>query len=145
MTRLYADTSALARAYLPEEPDHPTLRSLLLDGPDVVVTSEITRVELTSALAAADRAGRLTDLATLLARVEADCGVAGRILLLALRPDVALPRARLLVLEHPLTTLDALHLAVALDEAVDGDEELVFVTRDERQGAAAEAFGLEVR
>jgi hypothetical protein len=145
VTRLYADTSALARAYLQDEPDHPTLRSLLLEGPDVVVTSEITRVELTSALAAADRAGRLADLATLLARVEADCGVAGRILLLAFRPDVALPRARRLVLEHPLTTLDALHLAVALDEALGGDEEIVFVTRDDRQRVAAGAFGLEIR
>lgn len=42
-----------------------------------VVTSELTRVELAGAASAAQRAGRIDDLASLLDRVDADCGVDG--------------------------------------------------------------------
>ncbi len=53
MTLLYADPSALARAYLADEPDHAMLREMLLAGPDQVVTSALARVELASAIRAA--------------------------------------------------------------------------------------------
>ena len=44
MTVLYADTSAVLRAYFHDEPDHETLRDLLLQGADLVITSELTRL-----------------------------------------------------------------------------------------------------
>ncbi len=147
MTLLYADPSALIRAYFVDEPDHEDLRALLLEGTAPVVTSELARVELASAVGAASRAGRLRRWRGLLARMDADCGAEGPVTLIALRPPVVLPAAYELVLEQRLRTLDALHLAVALREcpplAGDGDVELV--TRDEQQAAAAKALGLAVR
>jgi predicted nucleic acid-binding protein len=147
VTLLYADTSAILRAYFADEPDHDELRALLLEGSDSVVTSEIARVELASAVRAASRAARLLRWRALLARIDADCAEAGPIALLALRPAIVLPRAYRLVLDHRLRTLDALHLAVALEEGpalADGGA-IEFVSRDEDQAAAAGALGFALR
>lgn len=67
--------------------------------------------------------------------------------LLALRPPGVFERAYRLVLDHRLPTLDALHLAVALEECprLAGDDDIVLVGRDEQQAAAATAVGLTVR
>jgi uncharacterized protein len=147
VTLLYADTSALIRAYFLDEPDHAALRSLLLEGDDPVVASEITRVEIASAIRAAATAGRFPRWRQLLARVDSDCGEAGPIALLAFRSHVVLPTAYQLVLDHRLRTLDAVHLAVAIEEcpALAGEGEVAFVTRDRDQAAAAEAVGFSVR
>ncbi|MGH2670789.1 MAG: PIN domain-containing protein, partial [bacterium] len=59
MSLLYADTSALVRAYFEDEPDHARLREKLLEGEEPVVTSELARVELASAIRAAAETGRL--------------------------------------------------------------------------------------
>ena len=145
MSVRYADTSALLRCYLIDEDDHERLRGLLLEGPEPVVTSEITRLEMASAAAAAARAGRIADAAAVLAAFDADCGDDGPLALLRMQPEDVLPRAVALVQQQRLRTLDAIHLAVALDVprllAVD---DLGFVTRDQGQAAAAEALGLPV-
>lgn len=111
-----------------------------------VLTSDLARVELASAVRAAGRARRVDDWHGLLARIDADCDAEGPITLLELRPSPTIATARRLVLEHRLAALDALHLAVALEDArvVAGDEELVFVTRDRDQATAAAALGLAV-
>ena len=72
MSVLFADTSALVRAYLPDEPRHPELRKLLLDGDQPVVASELARIEFASAAHAAERAGGVDDRHDLLARFDAD-------------------------------------------------------------------------
>lgn len=146
MNPLYADASAIVRAYFDDEPGHEELRTLLLESGVPVVTSELARVELAAAVRAAGRARRVPDWRALLDRVERDCGNDGPITLLELRPPAALATAHRLVLEHDLRSLDALHLAVALEDArvVAGDEELVFVTRDRDQATAAAALGLAV-
>jgi predicted nucleic acid-binding protein len=145
---LYADTSAIVRAHLPDEPDHPTMASLLLDGENVVVSSELTRIEFTSAIASAHRAGHLEDPAKILERFETDCwDDDGLLTLLRFDPITAMPLARELVRAHPLRTLDALHLAVALTDAREtglGDR-VAMVTGDHRLADAAKANGLEVR
>ncbi|CAN5546227.1 hypothetical protein BH24ACT26_BH24ACT26_07260 [soil metagenome] len=117
-----------------------------MDGDEPVVTSELARVELASAIQAAARAGRLRRPGGVLARIDADCQEAGPIALLRLRPQALVPLAYKLVLEHRLRTLDALHLAVALEECpiLAGDEDIVFVTRDENQATAASAMSLAV-
>jgi uncharacterized protein len=142
----YVDTSALVRCYFPDEPDHEELRALLLDGADPVVTSELTRLELASAVHAAGRARRLADPTALLALVDTDCSEDGPIALLRLQPDVVFGLAAALVAEHPLRSLDALHLAVARSTAAElaAGEPVVLVTRDHRQAAAAEALGMAV-
>lgn len=146
MSLIYADTSALLRAYFADEPDHAQLRAMLLEGDQPVVTTELARVELASAIRAAGEAGRLGGIRGLLARIDADCGEDGPVALIRLRPEVVLPRAYRLALEHRLRTLDALHLAVAIEECValaeDGD--ILFVTRDEHQAEAASTLGMGV-
>jgi predicted nucleic acid-binding protein len=142
---LYADTSALVRAYFADEPDHTALRELLLHGADPVVSSELARLEFASAVMAARRAGRLRKAQTVLDRFDADCGDEGPLTLVrCLQPGPVLAAAFDLVRRHCLRTLDALHLAVALTDVSDlaAGLPVVLVTRDEAQAHAAVAAGL---
>jgi predicted nucleic acid-binding protein len=145
LSLLYADTSALVRAYFADEVDHSLLNRRLLQGTDPVVTSELARVELASAVAAAARGGRLRRPRIVLDRFDADCADDGPLALLRLDPLPILERAHTLVLEHPLRTPDAIHLAVALGDAAElaAGEPVIFVTRDQVQAEAARALGLE--
>ena len=144
MSLIYADSSALVRAYFPDEPDHADMRTLLLEGNEPVVTSEIARLELASAARAASSGGRLSRWSELLARIDLDLAEGGPIGPIGLRPDLILPAAYRLVVEHRLRTLDAIHLAVCVEEcpAFAGDDTIIFVTRDRKQAAAARALGL---
>ncbi len=146
MSLLYADSSALARAYFSDEKDHAVLRTMLLEGNEPVVTSEIARIELASAVRAAS--GRhLARVRDLLARIDSDFAEGGRIGPIDLRSEIILPAAYRLVVEHGLRTLDAIHLAVCVEDcpAFAGDSPIAFVTRDLDQAAAARALGLDVR
>lgn len=147
MSVLYADPSALLRAYLSDEPEHEHIRELLFAASQRVVTCEVSRVEHASAIHAAARGGRISDPATFLDRFDLESGDEGKVTLLALRPEPILRVAHQLVSAHRLRALDAIHLAVALDhrDAVPGTGDLVFVTRDADQAAAASALGLTVR
>lgn len=146
MRLLYADSSAIIRAYFADEADHDQLRALLLEGAEAVMTSELARVELAGAVRSAHRAHRLRRPGSLLARIDADCGPDGPIALLCLEPSKVLPLAYRLVGEHPLRTLDAIHVAVAFEEAgvLAHDQEMAFVTRDQNQARAARAIGLTI-
>jgi uncharacterized protein len=140
----YVDTSALIRAYFSGEPDHQRLRELLLEGDAPVVTSALTRVEFASAIAAAGRAGRLRRQRVLLDRFDADCRDGGPLTLLDFDAASVFPLARRFVRAHPVRTLDAIHLAVALTDARElaAGEPVSLVTRDKAQAAAAESLGL---
>ena len=142
MGLLYADTSALARLYLRDEPDSEHLIALLLASPESVITSELARTELARAVKSAERAGRILDADPVLERIDAHLGT--RIALVELRPKTILPRARDLILHHRLNTLDAIHLAVAIEESEALGEPIVFVTRDGEHAIAARELGLEV-
>lgn len=132
------------RAYLPDEVDHAALRLQLLDGEDPVISSVVARLEFASAAHAAARAHRLSDPAALLARFDADCLPGGGLSLLVLRPEAVLATAYRILAEHPVRTLDAIHLAVAIEdgERLAGDDQLTFVTRDQAQAEAARGLGL---
>ncbi len=112
-----------------------------------MVTSELARIELASAMVSASRTGRTPDWEEVLATMEADTGPAGMIALIALRRESILPSAFRLVTEHRLRTLAAIHLAVAIEEGprLAAREDIEFVTRDRDQAAAARALGLAVR
>jgi predicted nucleic acid-binding protein len=140
------DTSAWVRCYFRDEPEHLELRKLILERPEPVVTSELTRVELATAIHAAYRGRRVADAFDLLEDVHADCGAGGPVRLLTLRPDV-LNTATELLARYPLRTLDALHLAVAQATAATlaGDEPIVLISRDHRQRAAATALGMRLQ
>ena len=147
MTLFYADSSALVRAYFADEPDHAELRSLLLERREPVVTSEITRLELASAVRAASAMGRISRAQDLLARIDSDLAQDGVIIAIDLRPEVVLRTAYRIVLEHRLRPLDAIHVAVCAEDcpSLAGDDEISFVTRDSDQAKAASAFGFAVR
>lgn len=136
MTVYYADTSALVRAYVVDEPDHAELRGLLLEGDLPVTTSELTRVELASAVASAARAGRLRRPQVVLDRFDGDCGDDGPVTMLRLEVEAFLAASRDLLLRHQLGTLDAMHLAAAMTTtAAAGNEPVCLVTRDDSQAA----------
>ncbi|MFL5797364.1 MAG: type II toxin-antitoxin system VapC family toxin [Actinomycetota bacterium] len=145
MNRIYADTSVLVRAYLADEPDNQVALELVFGGGTGVVTSEVTRLEFASAVTRAMRANRNDAVGDYLGAFDADCGSDGPITLLALRPEAVLPSAHRLVTKHGLRSLDALHLAVALDEgrSMSGGA-LAFATHDTEQASAAAAEGLDV-
>lgn len=147
MTLYYADTSALAHAYLADESDHAELRSLLLEDGNLVVTSEITRLELASAVRNAHLSGRLARWKELLASIDADLADQGVVSPIDLRPGPILGVAYRLVLERRLRPLDAIHVAVCAEDcpALAGDDEITFVTRDVDQALAVRALGFAVR
>ncbi len=139
---VYLDTSALGSAYLGGEAAAGWISDVLLSGPDPVVTSELTDVELASLLARARRDGRI-DTAGVRDRLDAyaahtaDPGPIG----IAPVTRTTLVRAADFVLRAPVRTLDAIHLAAARLLAESGSEEIAILTRDVRQGQAAAALG----
>jgi len=117
---------------------------LLLQSDEKVVTSEIARIEVARAVRAAARAGRTRRWQRLLARIEVEFRPGGRTQLLDLRPHVVFDRAYRLAIDEGLRTLDAIHLAVAIEECPALDDDVVFVTRDAEQASAARKLGLAV-
>jgi len=144
VTVLYADTSAVVGAYLADEDDHAALRAQLREDGRPVLTSALARLEWTSAIHAAVRAGRLAVAEPLLVRLEGDAAEGGPITLLRLDLAGIADAVRALLARHPLRTLDAIHLAVALEERELTDDEVVLVSRDDRQQRAARAEGLRL-
>jgi uncharacterized protein len=146
MSVYFADSSALTGSYLLDEGED--LRALLRSGENAVMASQLAHVEVASGLTAARRSGWLDDaqLAGFLKEYLVDVGDGRRVELLPLDPQAVLPHARQIVLDHPIRTLDALHLAVAdtLGRELAGEDGLIFVTRDARQRAVAEALGMGV-
>jgi uncharacterized protein len=139
---LFADTSALARAYLHDEVETRALRGLLFESGEVVMASELVRIELARSAKGAERAGRVASAPHLLQGIDTD--LEDTIIVVDLDPPIILPCARDLVLEHRLGTLDAIHLAVAVEERRRSPDPVVFVTRDADQAAAAKALGFAV-
>ncbi len=143
----YADTSAIVRAYMPDEPGHERVRRVLFHERWTVLTSVLADVEMAAAVRAAARAGRIADAEPLLDQVAADMAPDGPLVVLDLSAGGGvLQRARELCDRHPLRALDALHLAVALVDGarIAGDAGLAFLTCDARQAEAARACGLEL-
>lgn len=134
----FLDSSALVKRYAAEEDSE-----LVLGLDDVVVASEISRVEVASALWRKHRLGELSaDDADLLSRQFAvDCDdAAGFVVLTALGPAVLATAARM-VARHPLRAYDAVQLASALAVS-DALGECSFGCFDRALSTAASAEGL---
>jgi predicted nucleic acid-binding protein len=138
----YLDPSVLGRAYLADEPGHEAALSLL-DDPDVVlVTSTLTRIEVTGLLVRAATAGR-GEATSLLTALRVDLGVNGPVTsLVAGQPEVE-SVALEIVTAHGIRALDALHVAVAhlAARALAEGEPVAFATRDAAQAEVAAAYG----
>jgi predicted nucleic acid-binding protein len=123
----YLDTSALVKVVV-HEPETSALGEWLYRNDDALVTCDLARAELVRATRRRHpdhvvRARQLLD-ALVLTRVT---------------PTMFDQAGRLDPMD--LSTLDAVHLAAALDL---GDDLVGFVTYDDRLGAAAEANGVTV-
>jgi uncharacterized protein len=137
----YFDTSALVKRYVDEAGRREVLR--LLRRYDVVA-SAIVPVELRSALRRRMADGALHEkrVPEILKRLSADRGFWALI-------DVSrevLSAAEALVSDHPLRALDAVHVASAqlFGDRI-GVPDLMFISADLRQTAAASAVGMTAR
>lgn len=127
--RLYLDASAVLKAYLDE---HETERALTaVRAADGVCSSRVARTEVR---------GRLLQVKAVDAVLEDFDALWASATVVDLSDQLA-DRAAALVATRRLRTLDAIHLASALEVA---DEDLVFATWDRRLWDAAVAEGLTV-
>ena len=134
---IYLDASALVKLFIPEE-GSDALNQALAGLTDVIV-SDLAVTEMTSAIGRRVRENRLSpeDAARLYRE-------ASRLRAAAHRAEITPPIHRraerlMLSLEIPLRTLDALHLATALDA-----EAATLVTFDPRLRDAATSQGMLV-
>jgi predicted nucleic acid-binding protein len=137
----YFDASVLVKRYVDEPGRRNVLRLLRRHQ---VVTSAIVPIELRSALRRRVAEGTLDDkhVPETLKHVSTDRGFWA---LIDVSSDV-LARAETLIATHSLRALDAIHVASAqLFAARIAVPELVFVSADARQTAAAAAIGMTVR
>ena len=134
----YFDTSALVKRYVVEEGSLHVRRLLRRHG---VISSAVFHVEIGSALRRRRTEGAVSDaiLKRVLDRIWSDA-TSWRLVAVV---DQVLALARDRVLEYPLRSLDAIHLASAELVRREGIV-LPFVTADVRQAAAARAVGLDV-
>jgi predicted nucleic acid-binding protein len=126
----YADTSALVKLVL-DEPESDTLRAFLADAD--LVSCELVLAELPRAVRRAAAHDPRLPVDVLLTR---SCDVLDTLALLPL--DSAVLLAAGAFAEPALRTLDAIHLAAAVEVAPTD----AFVSYDERQAAAARLAGL---
>jgi predicted nucleic acid-binding protein len=123
---VYVDTSALARMLL-DEPDAPAIERDL-DSYDRLVASHLLQIELR-------RVGLRTDLLDGVSELLAD---------VALIPfEHAILDAAETILPPTLATLDAIHLATAVNLAAAGQLDAL-MTYDKQLAAAAREHGIEV-
>lgn len=140
MTWAYFDTSALIKRYF----DEPGRREVLqLLRRHQCVTSAVSPVEFRSALRRRATDGSLDRrrIPEILKRFAADREFWA---LIEVTGDVV-QAAEKLVADHPLRTLDALHVASSQLFAVRVASALTFVSADTRQAAVASAIGLATR
>lgn len=140
---VFVDTSALGAAHLGDEADGEWIARVLLEGVDPEVVCELADVELASLLALARRDGRIdaAGMEERLARYAAHTSDGGPIGVVPLT-GATVRAARQMVLEAPVRTLDALHLAAARQLAEASADPIELLTLDDRQADAAAALGL---
>ncbi|MDQ6627927.1 MAG: type II toxin-antitoxin system VapC family toxin [Pseudomonadota bacterium] len=140
MSLVYLDTSALANRYL-RAPISDAVDALLDEPAHTFALSELSLVELESALSRQHREGRVTarKLSALRTRFESDLRLDFFTLHPLSRP--ILIGARQLIADGiaPLAALDAIHVKTALEIEADA-----FATDDEQLARAAARHGLEV-
>jgi len=140
---IFVDTSALGSAYLGDESDGRWVSDVIFDGPDPVVISELADVEFASLLVRAQSDGRIdaNEMDECLAAYKQHTADDGPIGVVPLAHD-SFSRAQQFVFQVSIRTLDALHLATAQLLADVSDDDVVILTLDHRQAAAAKALGL---
>lgn len=139
MSRIYLDTSVLAKRYL-AAPESDAVEALLESPADQFVVSDLCAVEFESTLRrrAREPSGRRIDRSHVRSRFDDDMR-SGFFLLHPLETSILAGARRWIAEGEPLATLDALHLATALAADADG-----LATDDRQLARAARAAGLHV-
>ena len=144
MAIFYWDSSVVVKRYL-DEPGSAWVRMLAANPENTFLTTQMSIVEVSAAIAISIRMGRLTKRQGQHAyRNFANDVEIGAYQLLAVTRRL-IDRAALLPQAHPLKGYDAVHLATGLEAArnLAGQEiTLVFVSGDAQMLRAAEAEGL---
>ena len=130
---IYLDASALVKLFVPE-PDSDALNDALVGAEDVIV-SDLALTEMASALGRRTREGLLTQAESRRLHREA-ARLSNSCRRVELTPPTHRRAERLLLTSRDISlrTLDALHLALAVDSAA-----ATLVTYDPRLRAAARA------
>lgn len=136
---VYCDTSAMAKRYV-REPGRESFMKLVARRR--VASSVLMPVELHSAFVRRTREGTLATVA--LPRLFSRVGADRRHWTLVEATAEVLDEAQMLVENHPLRTLDAVHVASALVFQKHLRAPVVFISADHRQLDAARREGLKV-
>jgi hypothetical protein len=137
---IYADTSALIKRYITEPASDDFDRLLLSRGPMEI--SRLTVTEMRCALARRRRAGQIDTSLEAAAIKELRADILDGALRVSPVADSHVVEAYALIESLPaipLSTLDAVHLAIARDIAAES-----LATADKTQAEAARALGLTV-
>jgi predicted nucleic acid-binding protein len=130
MTTYFMDTSALGKRYMAEIGSGWTTTQAQPTSGNLVLISDLTTVEVCSALARKQRLKQLSASDGALLRGEFLTHVDEEYLAIPVDGPV-LARARDLVARYPLRTLDAVQLASALEATAILGEPLTFVSADD--------------
>lgn len=140
MTLLFVDTSALAKRYVPEVGSAWVRGWIDPSQGNIILISEVTIVELVSALARRQREGTVSSADFIRLRNDFLLHADREYLVVNLHGGVVL-QASQLVAAHPLLTLDALQLACALAAGRDLGAIPTFVSADRNLLTVAAAHG----
>lgn len=136
MSVVFADTSALIKRYVPET-GSSWVRSWFAPGQDMIVAiSELTIVELSSAMARREREGSIPPAVAATLRTDIVFHIEHTYLVIRLHSDI-INDASQLVSVHPIRTLDAIQLAAARESIILLGTTPTFVSADLRLLAAA--------
>jgi predicted nucleic acid-binding protein len=136
----FADTSALAKRYVPEVGSAWVQSWIDPASGNITIISALSTVEFVSLLARRQREGNVSTADFNRLRLDFLFHVRQQYRVIALSQGI-LGQAQLLVAKHPLRTLDALQLASAHDAANVIGTFPIFVTADQKLLAVAAAEG----
>jgi predicted nucleic acid-binding protein len=144
---VFADTSAVGRVYLSDQPDSVELRRIVLKNDDPVIVCRLTDVEFTHSVALAEHDKRLTrrQAKNLLDQYTDDTAENGPVSVVDVTGATFL-HAKDLARRFPtLRTLDSIQLAscTELIDAAPGDK-VALLTRDRRQREVARGLKIAV-
>lgn len=146
MTTLCLDSSGLVRRYDVLEPGSREVERLCSDDVNQLYISQLTRVELRSAMQRKHSDGAFTDERLALAWESFQAHLVREYRLIEIDEAVIFRAETIVSRRHPVRAGDAIHIATAqiVGEALVLPD-LLFVTADHRQANAAAAEGLAVQ
>jgi uncharacterized protein len=140
LSSFFADTSALAKRYIPELGSTWVASWIVPSAGNVTIVSRLCEVEIESLLARRMREGKLSKEKGDLLKDTFSAHLEREYLVVSVDDEI-LKHARDLVSRYQLRALDAIHLARAVKSQSILGERLTFVSADVNQLAAASGEG----